>query len=375
MLKRKFRLFTVLTLLFFTYTINAQSEADSLYKVALISVYDKPEKAIQITKGLIEKQHKNNPKKQIQCLLLLSSAYSSKRDYEKSLKYAQEAQLVNEKIKSQFLEIQILNKIAAQYHELGVNDKALEYLDKADFLTENYKFQDSVNYIKGNNYAIRGFIYREQLNCDIAIEYLNKSYNVFSQNQPQNIASQVNRSVVLYNLGNCYAAINQFKLAQTHFDKAYELASISNAKSLKAFSKKGKAEVYTLQGNYLESVNQLNQAISISKDIGDLILNRGIYKGMTDNYLALKDWDNYQNYRELYNTVSKQIKATERKIINSEIVENTHSINEQIAITQRNYWIYISLILVVFISVIISIALGQFSFQKKYNTLKSKVQL
>ena len=62
----------------------AQERNDSLLKVALMDVYDKPEKAIEIGTILL-KNYDKNPEKQIQVLHILTNAYWSLRNYEKSL--------------------------------------------------------------------------------------------------------------------------------------------------------------------------------------------------------------------------------------------------------------------------------------------------
>ncbi|CEJ71334.1 hypothetical protein BN1195_03679 [Chryseobacterium oranimense G311] len=65
----------------------------------------------------------------------------------------------------------------------------------------------------------------------------------------------------------------------------------------------------------------LIKAEELSKNTGDLILNEGIYKEMSDNYLALGKPDLYQNYSKKYFEMRFQREQNELSSIN-------HSIND-----------------------------------------------
>src|SRR5690625_5720190 len=64
------------------------------------------------------------------------------------------------------------------------------------------------------------------------------------------------------------------------------------------------------------------KANDLAKDVGDLVLNRGINKGMSDNYLALQDWEKFQTYFDLYRSNESQIKFSERNTIHN--ILNNH---------------------------------------------------
>src|SRR5690625_4610227 len=64
--------------------VHCQINQDSLFNVAIVNVYDNPKKAIEISDQLYE-LNANDLSKQIDALLLKSNAYTSLRDYEKSL--------------------------------------------------------------------------------------------------------------------------------------------------------------------------------------------------------------------------------------------------------------------------------------------------
>ena len=352
--------------------VTGQENSDSLYLKAVMSVYDDPDYSIKTGKKLLEEKNLS-PEKQINTLLLMSNAYASKRDYEKSLEYALQTIEINKKLNNPLLQLQILNKIAAQYHQLGVNDKALQVLDEADRIAKDYPQKDSVYFVMGNNFAIRGFIYRDQLNCDIAITYLKKAYESYLK-VPQGLRTWANRSVTSYNAGNCYISINKLDSAKIRFQDAKELAVNADANSLQAFSLKGLAEVYTLEGQNELALEELKKAQILSENVGDLVLNRGIYKGMADNYLVLKNWDNYHVYDKLFEKTKLQTQLNERKTINNLLQNYSKEIDKKKIETRWKWGGGILLVTLGFFVVLGLIIWGEISFQKSLKMLKTQMK-
>lgn len=350
----------------------AQKVSEEEYNAATLNVYDNPDKTIEVGIRMFETS-KDQPKRQINALLLISNAYSSKREYEKSLDYAIKARELSKKSNDSRSEIAVLNKIAAQYHQLGINDKALQYLDESDQIIAAYPHQDSVQMVIGNNHGVRGFIYRDQLSCDIAIDYFNRSINQYKKNLSNN-KTQANMSVVTYNKGNCFVTLGQMDSAKITLQQSLNLAIKAEAKSLEAFSRKGLAEVYTLQGNYDDAISELNKALEISKNVGDLVLNQGIYKGLADNFLAINDWVEYQEYYDKYLDTEAQNKTEERKTISVSLAKHSEEINAEIKDLEVKFGIGFFVIIAVILAMIILIIFGQIRFQKQFNSLKSQLK-
>ena len=61
---------------------------------------------------------------------------------------------------------------------------------------------NSIRFVMGNSYAIRGFVYRNQLSCDVANDYFNRALHAYSIYDDER--SNGNQSVVAYNKGNCF---------------------------------------------------------------------------------------------------------------------------------------------------------------------------
>ncbi|MFA5619576.1 MAG: hypothetical protein WDA08_04630 [Weeksellaceae bacterium] len=345
---------------------------DSLLHVAMLSVYDQPEKTIEIGNLLLE-EYRSQPEIQIQVLQIMTNAYSSIRDYDKSLESILQAKDISQKLDNPILQYQVLVKIANQYHSLGVNTKALEILEEADRVIAPVPMTDSLRFGVGSNYAIRGFIYRDQLSCDIAIDYLNKAY-AFYASGTDSAKVHTNQSVVLYNKGNCFITLNQLDSAKVNFKKSENFAVRVKANSLRAYSLKGLAEVYTLESNYPEAINVLTTAEEEAKSVGDLILNRAIYQGLADNNLALNNWKEFQDYNKKFIQASNAIKQNERQTINKLLEQSHDEANQQTKIMTRYYGIGIFGLSLILIGLLVWIIREEIQFQKRYKKLKSEIR-
>ncbi len=301
----------------FMYSQN-KSDFDSILAAGTLEIYENPDKAIEIGTSVYE-----NPsvdiKTKITSLMLISNGYVSKRDYQKSLEYIIEANKLSKQVNDLLLQIKTINRTAIMYHQMKIFDKAIQHLDEAEKLILSYPIKDSVAFFMGNNYVVRGFIYREKLNCDIAISFFDRG--IYEYNKLNTINSKANSSIVYYNKGNCYILLSEFESAKKSFLKSIEMAKLNNANSLEAFALKGLAEVYTLEGKYEDAIETLNTGLDISKCVGDLILNQGLYKGLSENYLALNAWDDYQTYHSQYLETQLKVKQSERNSVSKSLDE------------------------------------------------------
>lgn len=358
---------------FFFAVLKAQDKSDSLYNAGLVYVYDQPDKAIEIGEKLI-KSNDGKPEAQIRALLLLSNAYASKRNYEQSLEEALKARAEAVRLKDQVLEFGILIKIAAQYHALGVNDKALQILDESDKLFESSDKKDLLLMDMGSNYAIKGYIYSNQLSCDLANEYFNKAIKLYSNSDNNLLKRKMNMSIVSYNKGNCFVTLNQLDSAKLSYFQSKEFVSGYDAKTLQAFPMRGLAEVYTLEGKYSVAIEELNAAFELAGNVGDLELNTGIYRGLADNYLALKDWDNFQKYDRLYNETFQQLKISERNAINNIIADYNDQMIQKEKATKTKYRIAMLVLGLISLFIFISLIKSELIFRKKFSKIKSEIR-
>jgi len=323
-----------------------KKQIDSLIRITSLEIYKNPDNAIRVGNQIVKKAIEDkNIDYTIKGYKLISDAYSAKRNYEKSLEYVIKANELLKFSKDELLKITIANKTAIQYHQLKIYDKSIQYLDQAEQLILNYPVKDSIYTQLGKNYAVRGFIYKEKLNCEIAIFFFDKSISELKKANDKTNNSAL--SIVKYNKGNCYLLISNIKLANVNFKEAIDHAKIVNAKSLQGFAMKGMAKVYTLNGDYLAAITTLNEAQSISADVNDLILNQEIYNGLSENYLAVNDWDNYKLYNAKYLVTQNLIKQSERKSISVILTEKEKELDANLKSEKPKFYFFIVVIILI----------------------------
>lgn len=366
------RILVLSSILLLLQTAYAQKEVDSILEKANVLIYENPDRAI-----LLAQQAYNYPdasvKNKVNALLAISTAYSSKRDYNKAAEYVERIKGLIPDIKNKRQQMNILNRIAGHYQELQIYDKAIDYLDESLLLIEKYPAQDSVQSFLGYNATLRGFIYREQMNCEIALKYFDKAIKAYEKAKEPHLRN-ANLSICYYNKGNCLLTLNKVDEAKTTFLNSIDYAQNAEAKSLIAFGQKGLAEAKTLEGNYNEAITLLNNARQTSENVGDLILNKGLYDGLANNYLALHDWENYTIFHSKFLSLQKQTKKAERKSVNKSLINLTESKAEEIGTLHKFYSpIQIGLIILIIFALGMIIRL-LISGEKKLKILQEKLK-
>jgi tetratricopeptide (TPR) repeat protein len=299
----------------FLYSQNSKN-CDNIVNVAGNEIYSNPDKVIKIGESIVNESG-NNVDCKIKGYKLICDAYTSKRNYEKTLEYLNKATGLLRLSNNALLKIAILNKQGIIYHQLKIYDKAIQYLDQAEQAIMEYPIKDSIHNDLGKNFIVRGFIYKEEFNCEIAINFFDRGISELLKVKSKPAYNII--SIAKYNKGNCYILLTNNQLAIENFNQSYSAAKMLDAKSLQAFANKGIAQVYTLEGNYDGAIAKLNEALLLSNEVKDLVLNQEIYKGLSENYLATSQWEKFNIYHSKYQSIQKLIKESERKSISESL--------------------------------------------------------
>lgn len=353
-----------------TYT-QTQKQVDSIILAKSNDVYENPDEVIKTGLSIYENTNYTIVSR-VRGIMMVSTAYSSKRDYQKALKNFLKAIELSKESNDKKLQISVLNKTAAIYQQLKVYDKAIQYLDEAQKLIEVYPNKDSIKLSKAMNFIVRGFIYKEQLNCDIAISYFDKGIKeclIIDK-----ASSQSSLSIATYNKGNCYIMLKNYEKAKQSFFDAIKYADKIHANSLKAFALKGLAQVYTNEHKYELSIQALQEAEAISKGVGDLVLNKAIYNGLSNNYLSLNDWENYQLYHNKYVDTQLAIILSERKSISDSINELSYLQKEKLAQLKKEFYYRIFAVILLIVMALITLLRYQVKAKKSLNLLNEAME-
>lgn len=300
----------------------AQKELDSIITASTTLLFDQPDQAIEMAQEVLSKA--TSPETKIRTLTFMSNAYLSKRENSKSLQTALQTLELLKEIDNLQMRVEVLNSIGMQHQQLRMYDKAKDYLDEALVLANTLESPEKISFLLAYNYTIRGFIYREQMNCEIAQNYFDRAISHFKTSDRSSHIANV--STLYYNKGNCFLQTAAIDSARISFQKSILFAEKVNASSLVSFAKKGLSEVYTAEGNYRLAVQELLEADSIASNVGDLVLNRGIYQNLSNNFLALGDRNQYELYDELFQKTNKSLLNQERKLINESLQNSLNSI-------------------------------------------------
>lgn len=346
-------------------------QVDSLLDASLNEIYENPDKTM--TLGLSVYNNTSYSKRvRAKSLMLLSLSYTSKRDYQKALEYMVKADHLAKDINDTVLQIKILFRTGILYQQLKIFDKSIDFLEKTERLALSYPVRDSVGRYLANSYTVKGFIYKDNLNCDIALEYFDKGIEEFLRLKTTQV--NTNLSIAYYNKGNCYILLSEYDKAKASFNTAITLAASQNASSLIAFAQKGLAEVYTSEGAYNEALDLLQIALNNSKDVGDLVLNLGIYSGLSENYLALNQWDDYQKYYNLYSARQLDIKVSERNSISASLDESVKTKKQNLAAIKKKFYNRLKWIIVALIFIILAVFLIERQNAKDIKILRKRVK-
>ncbi|WP_284653846.1 tetratricopeptide repeat protein [Flavobacterium terrisoli] len=348
-----------------------QKNIDSVLTAAGNEIYVNPDHAIKVGQNIV-RQSEDNVDYKIKGYKLISDAYSSKRDYEKSLEYLIKASELLGESNDKLLKITIVNKTGIQYHQLKVYDKAIQYLDQAEHLIADYPNKDSIHTELGKNYIVRGFIYKEKLSCAVAIAFIDRGIAELKKSKDKSDAS-TKISIAVYNKGNCYLLLHNNKLALENFQEAARIAKEVNAKSLEAFALKGSAKIYTLEGKNLEAIEALNKALELSSEVNDLILNQEVYKGLAENYLAINQWNQFEVNQKKFIDVQKLIKDRERTSVSESLgVKEVELKAKQSELAKKFYYLLLLLSIILILIVLFFYVIVKRK-KKEIDAIKSQI--
>lgn len=355
-----------------TSMLFCQSNDAYILDSAAVKVYSNPDEAVKIAEYVYNRNN-NYPKLQATALLLLSNIASKKMQYDQSLNFALKAKELSFKTRDLKLKLKVLNTIAMHYYISGVYNNALQILDEAEKISAEYPHKDSIRIILGNNWGIRGAIYKEQLSPSIALKYFIRAIGEFKK-EAENPKALINLSLIYYNMGYCNISLERNSEAKSDFNSALYYADKIGAPNLIAYAKQGIAEVYTHEGKYSNAIKELQSAISISKKTEpDPELDCFIYKSLSDNYLATNDWKNYQVYSKKYFTAQEDNIIAKRKFIQESLEKTNTAIQQEMNEHRLYFYFALTTILVLICILIFTIIKDQIIFKAKLNDLRAKL--
>jgi len=360
-----FARFTLLVLLLSAVVTCAQEakKIDSVLKKANVLVYEDPDEAIK-TAGNIQAQYKLTTKQQTDALLTIAGAYSAKSYNQKAIDYGLKAYKLASAGNSDKDQVRALGFIGNQYYFLKMHDKVNLYLDMAEQIMDSKIPKDSLRFIKGNVYFVKGVNYKDKLDCDVAVSYFDKAIAEYVKTNDNN-SSSLNLSIALIQKGLCLTDQLRLDDARVILLKARGIAFTNGYTENGYFADIALAKTYYAENDFKGSNTIL---FKIEKDVDQfhgLTLQSEFYQALADNFLKLKDYGNYNIYSTKFLKLKTKTDSLEmisfHNLINEISVDKKNAVKKQ----NRDENIYYAIACFLFL------ATGGFLFFKFLKVIKS----
>ncbi len=284
-----------------------RSAIDSLCNEGSREIYINPSRALELGHEALDLCEEVDEK--LQVLAVLLTAYRAIHDYDNLVTYGQMTENLAEKGEMKSIRVRTYIMLASLYHSIKLFQEGLQMLDKAETILVASAAEappEEINFLLGNNYLIRAFIYRDQVGCHIAKVFFEKSITSYGRLKDPSFAS-ANISTAHYNYGNCLMSESRHIEAEWHYNNAIATAESAETPSILGFALKGLGNLYTLKGNFDSSLVILAQAQYQATGIGDPMLEQSIHAALANNYLAKGNWNEYLSNSQKSYALQEQI--------------------------------------------------------------------
>jgi tetratricopeptide (TPR) repeat protein/two-component sensor histidine kinase len=240
----------------------------------------------------------------IRSLVNLSNSYLKLSKTDSALAALNQAELINRRLKSDFMAAQIYLVKASYYSDFSKNDSVVFYSLKALSLAEKIPDESMIN----RAVITLGAAYYQNEDYQLAIRYFRKS-----REQLLSQANQANLSIVNYNMANSYTALNMFDSASYYYQQALESPGVEGNKFLQAYFYEGLAEMQGRMGLFNESIANHLKAIELCIEVGEKRNLSAAYVNLSEVYLKTGQTAEAIRYARLGADVSQEIEFIEKE--------------------------------------------------------------
>jgi serine phosphatase RsbU (regulator of sigma subunit)/tetratricopeptide (TPR) repeat protein len=202
-------------------------------------------------------------------------------------------------IKEDTNKVNTLNKLSRQLNNTGEHEKSLKYAEEAIAISEKLSFIKG----KANGYKNIGNIYINRSNYPKALEYYLQALKEFES---------INDKL---GIGKCYGNMGNICQYQSDYTKALEYYLLSlkcfeeiGDKQLIASSYNNIGEVYRKQSLFEKALDYDARSLKLRREIGDKLGIAGCYNNIGIIYKQRRDYSNALNYYQKALLISQEIK-------------------------------------------------------------------
>ena len=346
---RKIFLFLALMMLVLSYGQKKKSALDEARQL----IDSKPERAIQIAENVLH--NSNNDETKIVALTIIINAEMFLEKSRDVIDHCNLAIQLARKGKYTYQEIKVLSMLGSHYQTMMLNENAKKYLDKAENMMDSIKLPDSLYYVKGNLYNVKGMVFREELNCEFALKYFDKALAVYQQQKEIRI-STINQALINIQKGSCLVSEGQLTKAKVCFQKV--LDADFDFGFNRYYAKICLAEILLKQNNSKEAGNLLADIPVKAIEKEDPELSSLYHLAMSNLSNANNDMPAFQMHREKYAGFIKDVNQKRSRMISQLIYDSDVKSEKLLNNNQRQY-------LFIVVSVVICALILLFIVRKK----------
>lgn len=302
----------ILLLGFFIFSLPVFSQKESEEELTLRlqhanqSLYHDPENAISL--GTYVYNHTRNNDTKITALAIIVNGYASLHQTGNALRYSKKALQLADRSKSKAHKIWAMGLMGEQYQLAGQNAISREYLNEAKNLIATAGFtKESEALSLGNIYAITGNGYKDEIDCEYAIENYDLAIASYLPFHPESSAARNNLALAYLEKGNCLLELRQLQDAVDYFNKALEIAREYELREYREKGEVGLAIAASKMGDYKESSAAALHLVTEIDTVLHLELKKDLYEVLATNYLAVDSLEKFRNFESKLNRASEEI--------------------------------------------------------------------
>lgn len=295
-------------------------------------------------------EKKNDGKVYVEAKIALGRIEGDKGNNVVAFKLYQEALAKAEFIHDKSLIAHIYKNTGALYVSWKKFKDALDYYNKAEALAKDVNDVELMADCQNN----KGTVYEQLLLYDKAVITYKNAYDIYST---KGISAKI--AMALSNLAIVYKFQKNYDESLKYNFKAIELSVKTGDEWMQAATYNNIGNLYGEIGNYQLAMKYCERALEIAKKIDAIEIIESTYDSMSD---AAKTAGNYKaalTYQKLFTEYNN-------KFINSENTKQLSELNikfetekkqkliqqQQFEISQKNHWLYGSLIFLFFIMIV-----------------------
>lgn len=300
------KIITIILLVFFSASYSGQktkNELDSLFsqKVKMLFEEGKLDESLVVCKEVISGYEQlNEDKSALKAYVRAANICSNLFRTKESLQYLDIAAEKNAAIKDKYLESRINGGYGRNYQNLGFNDLALKYYDKAISIAEKNNDKINLEYF----YGLQSVIYEEQKEINKLYRSLTKAHK--SKPSVYNSArlakyflsfrKNLDSAKFYLDLGEKMAATKKFPLFQ------------------ESILQRNQGRYFMEKNDYAKAVFYLEKSLATSKQLNKPQDIKETHKMLAKAYKSLKDDQKSVQNLEKYTAITDSLLAERQKI-------------------------------------------------------------